>query len=581
MAKQTDDRPVIRAGFLAFDGETTFIKGNDAMLAMMAAYLKEALPQYRFDIRFLGNEALHEAFAGQQLELFFSSSGFYREVSGLGAFALGTLASAEAPDPNKAVAGIFIVRADSGIRHLGDAEGKIVAGSGPRKFMNWLVAMGELAQRGWDPEHFFAAEHFVGSNLSEIPRLVAEGRVDVGVMRACTLEPMLEAHPEWQRQLRVLEPQPVDGLRCLRSSAMYPGWTMGAAPGIDPAVAKNVADALLQMNPKDHNGYFWSIATRWDQVDGLFRALKIGPYEHLRILSFQGFLEKAKPFLLAAAVLFLAWVAHWLRTEGLIRQRTAQLVLAQKKATEAERRMNALMRLGVVSQFSTIFAHEIRQPLSALRYLLDALKLLAASSSATASDRMSGILKRMDASLLKADAIVSRVRGYAKSKRERLPVDVVGLLKEICDDAALTTDISPNLLIDRTNQEVTAIMVAGDPLELRIAFANLIQNACQAVKLAAASTGGQASVRVILRTDANAHEVHITIENGGLHLDPTFEAQVGRPFASSKPEGLGLGILVAVTILEAHLGSVRFARRAAGGLLAEVVLPLRKEDLNG
>lgn len=555
-----DPRPLVRIGFLAFDGETTFIHRNDEMLAETARYLADALPEYRIDIHRYGNEKLLALVAERKLELFLTAAGaVYRAPN---AIPIATLVTPEAPDPNFGVAGVFIVHRDSDIRTLMDAKGRTAVGTGPKKFMNWQVAVGEIARLGFDPETFFSHIRFVGSDLVAVPKLVAAGKAEVGVMRACTLEPMLEADPALLEKLRVLEPRPVDGLRCLHSSALYPNWTFAAVSGAPPEIVKRTTEVLLAMPPEKHNGLGWSIATRTEAIDELFRLLKTGPYEHLRVLTFEAFLAKAKPFLLAALVLFLAWVAHWRRVEVLVRKRTADLKAAQAKAQDAQKKLSALLRLGVVNQFSTVLAHELHQPLAATKYLADALELIAHSSDIDRK-KLAGIAAKLSASVDKSAEIVERVRAYAKSRAAEEAFDLTPLLRDVHANIAEALHAAPILSIETKEP----VMVSGDPVALRIAFANLLKNACEA-----ACGAGKSFVEMKLAMESKC--AVIQIENDGAMLAPDFIERIGRPMQSEKLDGMGYGILIAVTILESHRGALRFIRRDGGGLIVTVRLPI-------
>ena len=70
----------------------------------------------------------------------------------------------------------------------------------------------------------------------------------------------------------------------------------------------------------------------------------------------------------------------------------------------------------------------------------------------------------------------------------------------------------------------------------------------------------------------------VTIENDGPQLSEDFIEKIGRPMQSDKLDGMGYGILIALTILEAHQGAIRFSRRAEGGLLVVVRLPLLRRS---
>ena len=560
------EKPVIRIGFPSFDGEEAFVDKSNKMLEITAAYLEVNLPQYRFVFEKHINEDMKWKVAEKKLDFFLMPSGIFRTLSDVGALPLANFVTHLASDPNRGVAGTFIVRKDSTIKTVADAKGKVATGTGPQKFMSWQIPVGKIAELGYDPEKFFGREIHLGTDLTPVPRLVSEGKADIGIMRSCTLELLLADNPKLFDNLRVLDPMPADGLRCLHSTVAYPGWTFGATGSASPEVAKDITASLLSMKPTDAMAASWSVATNWEDIDTLFKLLKIGPYEHLRTLTFRDFLEKAAPYLSAFAILLMGWILHWLRVESLVRKRTAELVEAQEKVHTSQDKLSQLLRLGVVSQFSTVIAHELHQPLAAMKYLADAIVLLTKDPLANKAKIMdaAGQLSR---SVSKSAEIVERVRSYAKDMSTKETVDLNALLAEIIEEVTPLETVTPQLVSPRQGKIPP---IQADPVALKIAFANLIKNACEAAVEVASSN--QRSVKVELLQEVDT--LMVRVDNTGKILPSDFVDNLGRPMVSTKAGGLGYGILIAVTILESNKGSIRFHRKPNGGLSVSVKFPI-------
>lgn len=561
-----DGRPVVRIGFPAFDGEEAFVDKSNRMLEITSAHLEATLPQYRFVFEKHINEEMKRRVADKELDFFLMPSGIFRTLSDVGALPLANFVTNLVSDPNKGVAGTFIVRKDSKIKTVADAKGAVATGTGPQKFMSWQVPVGKIAELGYDPEKFFGREIHLGTDLTPVPRLVREGKADVGIMRSCTLELLLAENPDLFKDLRVLDPMPENGLRCLHSTAAYPGWTFGATASASPEAAKAVAAALLSMKPTDVMAASWSVATNWEDIDNLFKLLKIGPYEHLRTLTFKEFLVKAAPYLFALSLLLIGWILHWLRVESLVRKRTAELVEAQEKVRTSQSKLSQLLRLGVVSQFSTVIAHELHQPLAAMKYLADAIVLLTKDPSAN-EDKIIDAARQLSRSVSKSAEIVERVRSYAKDMSAKETVDLKALLTEIVEEVSPLEAVKPQFVFPGQGKLPS---IQGDLVALKIAFANLIKNACEAAAEVAGSE--ERSVRVELVREADA--LAVRVDNTGKILPPDFVDNLGRPMASMKTGGLGYGILIAVTILESNKGSIRFRRKPDGGLHVSAKFPV-------
>lgn len=567
------DKPIVTIGFPAFDGEEAFVDKSNRMLEITAAHLRATLPQYEFKFVSYINEEMKEKVAEREVDFFLMPSGIFRTLSSVGALPLANFVTRLMPDPNKGVAGTFIVRRDSKIKTIVDAKGTVAAGTGPQKFMSWQIPVGKIAEFGYDPEKFFKKEIHLGTDLTRVPRLVSEGKADIGIMRSCAIELLMPSNPELFKNLRVLDPMPADGLRCLHSTVGYPGWTFGASGNASSEAAKAITASLLSMKPHDGMKASWSVATNWDEIDKLFKLLRIGPYEHLRTLTFKGFIEKAAPYLFGLSLLLIAWILHWLRVESLVRKRTQELVEAQEKVRASQSKLSQLLRLGVVSQFSTVIAHELHQPLAAMKYLADAIVLLVKSPAANEA-KITEAAKQLSRSVSKSAEIVERVRAYAKDISSKETVDLKALLNEIIDEVAPLEAVKPTLTVLAPKN---LHPIQADPVALKIAFANLIKNACEAAaEVSPAETG---KVKVQLSQDAD--KLVVCIENNGKVLPHDFVDNLGRPMTSTKTGGLGYGILIAVTILEANKSSIRFERKPDGGLIVTAKFPVMQPTTQG
>ncbi len=171
---------------------------------------------------------------------------------------------------------------------------------------------------------------------------------------------------------------------------------------------------------------------------------------------------------------------------------------------------------------------------------------------------------KMLADLDEMEAMIAATLAFARddaSQEDPKPLDLAGLLQSLCDDRADAGDRA-------TYEGPEHLAFNGRPMALKRAFANLLDNAVK--------YGGGASVH--LAAAADALTVHIRDDGPGIpddQLEKVFE-----PFhrlegsRSRETGGTGLGLAVVRSMIRAHGGEVRLANRHAGGLQAEVVLPL-------
>lgn len=158
------------------------------------------------------------------------------------------------------------------------------------------------------------------------------------------------------------------------------GFGFVAVKGTPERIIKNVAVALLSMPDFDH--YRWSIEDNYYAVRSLSEDLQLGPYAYKRDNTVPALFKRFKAEILTALGLILFLVLNELRLHWLVNRKTRQLHQALKdkiaadKTLQSERKKMALLeRNGVISQMSSIIAHEAKQPLGTILNYLEILRM--------------------------------------------------------------------------------------------------------------------------------------------------------------------------------------------------------------
>jgi signal transduction histidine kinase len=222
-------------------------------------------------------------------------------------------------------------------------------------------------------------------------------------------------------------------------------------------------------------------------------------------------------------------------------------------------------QLAWVGQMAAGLAHEVRNPLMAIKLLVQA----------TLERRGGGVFKPRDLEvleeeILRLEQIVSGFLDFARPPRpDPRPVDVL----DLAERAAAGVRPRADLQNVRVRVEAAGPTVASaDPNQVRQVLFNLLFNA-----LDAQPQGGHVTVRVGLDPrPAVAPELLVTVEDGGPGLPPDLAERVFEPFVSTKESGLGLGLSICRRIAETHGGGLTVAwsdRGAAFTLRLPVVRP--------
>ena len=315
------------------------------------------------------------------IDVFIASSGFSMRMSPHGVLPVATLITDLQPNPNTGVATTFLVRADEeNIKTIADLKDKRLSASYASAFMSYRTGLGEIAVRGYDPEHFFSDIHYTGdSENATIASRLDTHEADVAMVRACWLE---HQPPEVRARYRVLEPRVDPTLHCVHTSRTYPNIMVSVLEGSAPGAAHVIARTLLSIK-EIAPGHHWGVATDLRPVNRLYRELKIENYAYLRDISFKDWLTKNLAWCVLAAAMILGLAFHSWRVGYLVRVRTAELEASieeerksQFRLEEMRGRMARMQKATIVGQLSNLIAHELAQPLAAVQYYLDGMKTL-------------------------------------------------------------------------------------------------------------------------------------------------------------------------------------------------------------
>ncbi|MGN1209506.1 MAG: PhnD/SsuA/transferrin family substrate-binding protein, partial [Duodenibacillus sp.] len=576
---------VIRIGLLDFEGAASYSRKRDRVQPAIVDYVRRRFPDYDVRAYYLTTPELANAVKDSRVEFFLASSGFYVAMLRYGVRDIATLISPNYPDPNRVVAGTMFVRSDRpDAPTLESIQGLRGVSTHPLNFMTYQINLGEIALEGYDPDRFFSSIAFTDNDPREVMNRVLSGEADVGMLRHCMLEAISAMDKRFEGRFKIVNRQDEHPEACAASTRLYPGWTMAVTPRTPPQLARDLAESLLRMQPQDTStGYTWSIATDFKRVNSVLKILRVGPYSHLREWTLKGFLIQIWPFLGFFAGLMIAAAWHFWRVKKLVIRRTAQLSEALEREREADRRarevslrLDSLQRVSAIGQLSSIFVHELGQPLSAMRYGVRGLQTLLSRLQPLAQNEkdaknMAGCIAILDKQLTKSAEIIDRVRSYAKQTGDRnAAVNFRDVVKETIQEFRDSRKAPDCLVLQLPDYP---LVVTGNAVELKLIVLNLVKNAAEEV----ACGIGSPFLLVDLAFDAVKHRAILTVANSGRILTDADLTRLREPLKSSKNGGLGLGVLIITSIAEAHRAHVQFEARRQGGLRAVFSIAIRED----
>ncbi|GAB4212553.1 MAG: PAS domain S-box protein [Rhodoferax sp.] len=241
------------------------------------------------------------------------------------------------------------------------------------------------------------------------------------------------------------------------------------------------------------------------------------------------------------------------------RKRAQRLAAAQQEALEASGRLVA------VGEVASTLAHELNQPLGALASFANGL-LNRLHAGSIRTDEVAPVVERMARLAERAGAIIRRVGDFARRRElTRQRVDLVAVVQRVVDG-----ERPPGVLLHWSPPRVP-VWVEADALLLEHLVANLLGNALYWVTQGQATQGPQ----VALAVQSDASVARLTVGDNGPGVPPEAAEAIFRAFVSRKEGGMGMGLAICRSIVEAHHGHIHVGTDPLlGGALFAVELPL-------
>lgn len=244
---------------------------------------------------------------------------------------------------------------------------------------------------------------------------------------------------------------------------------------------------------------------------------------------------------------------------------------------EQERRLQELQaelvhvsRLSIMGEMASSLAHELNQPLAAINsYMKGSATLLEQPDPDL--DRVREALRKAGDQALRAGDVISHLREFvAKGDTERTPHDPVKIMEEASAlglIGARSLDLRVTYQFDRN-----VGLVLADSIQIQQVALNLIRNAVEAM---AGAPRRDLVIGVAAHDDDFAR---IWVSDTGKGLAPEVQARLFQPFVTTKVDGMGVGLSICRTIVEAHGGAIWCDQNDGGGTTFAFTVPLAGED---
>jgi C4-dicarboxylate-specific signal transduction histidine kinase len=240
---------------------------------------------------------------------------------------------------------------------------------------------------------------------------------------------------------------------------------------------------------------------------------------------------------------------------------------AETLMRQQQEKFQATARLIAVGEMASAIAHEINQPLAAIsNYTMGCVRRLRAGNHDVPA--LFDAMEKAAAQAERASKIVQRVRALVGRRSPDLAPcainDVVLGVSSVIEREAAEIDARLELELAEHLPQVRA-----DRILLEQVIINLAKNAIDAQRDVTVERR-----RLLIRSLLRERSVEIEVEDHGHGIDPGVESSVFSPFFSTKAHGMGLGLHICRSIVEAHRGHLWTSRNEGGGATFHFSLPL-------
>ena len=281
------------------------------------------------------------------------------------------------------------------------------------------------------------------------------------------------------------------------------------------------------------------------------------------VLRYQspGLWDEHKPTIVTAVA---ALIVQSLLIVGLLYHRRAR----QRAEIESRRHLSLAAdasRRETMSALTSSIGHELSQPLNAMMHNTQALRMMMTAGRAT-PETIGEILGDIEHQSIHATQVIDRHRKMLRSRQmDKKPIDIHAVIAETL--ALVAHDMQGRRIPSTVNVPPQPCIVSGDPVLLQQVLVNLVMNAMDAM-----SDTPQGRRRLTITSDVRDEDVDVSVRDTGSGLPAHVNGTLFTPFVTTKSNGLGIGLTIVRTIVEAHDGVIAVHDNADGGATFTVTL---------
>ncbi|MBA8882082.1 PAS domain-containing sensor histidine kinase [Phyllobacterium myrsinacearum] len=242
---------------------------------------------------------------------------------------------------------------------------------------------------------------------------------------------------------------------------------------------------------------------------------------------------------------------------------------------EIQGELARMARLNELGEMASTLAHELNQPLSVIANYAQGCTRLLRDMDDTVATKMREALEEMSRQSLRAGQIIRHLREFVtRGETDKAPENIRSLVEEAGALALVGSRERGMRSVFEFGAD--AKLVVADKVQIQQVLINLMRNAMEAMR--------DSDVReLVVTTSTNGNGmVAVDVADTGPGISDEIAAQLFKPFVTTKPGGMGIGLSISKRIVESHGGEISVQRNENGGATFRFTLPaLEDETLNG
>ncbi|WP_374708480.1 tetrathionate respiration histidine kinase TtrS [Buttiauxella selenatireducens] len=458
------------------------------------------------------------------------------------------------------IGSVILTRRDSGIENVHDLIGKTVGAIDAQAFGGYLLGYKALSDNGIRPERDLNLR-FTGFPADALLYLLREKAVQAVIVPVCLLENMDEEGLVHKEDFVAVLNHP-SSIPCLTSTPLYPNWSFAALPSVSDELADRVTKVLFN-TPQD-SPFHWGAPASTSQVETLLHDVRQHPQQRRLWLDIKSWLIQHQWVMGGVALVLLMLTLNYIWVMLLVRRRGQQIERNNVQLRQQEQALETARQMSVLGEMTSGFAHELNQPLSAIRHYAEGCLIRLESQNEhhplqTALKEIASQAQRGGDTLRNLRHWVSQAQGNPVMTEEWRCVNIRDAILHVWQLLRMAQHFpAVTLELDVDARQTLNL----PPVLLEQVLANLILNAAQA--------GAKKVWIVVEHKDEGAR---ITLQDNAGGMDDELLRQVFQPFMTTRDEGMGLGLVICQRLVRYGLGEITIKnQRAADGQMGVAVM---------